>query len=1429
MLARCSLASCALALCLLCSHAVAQDQSPSGGKLTLPDNLFDEAGTPPAGTTGSVTSGGQSSVLQSGVTGMEASPQQWDSSGSSASYSGAGSSYSPSLGSHLRATYNTQGYGQPAGNLDLGSMFMHMDGDRAWFLDGQVTMNDESHVGFNVGLGVRALVAPQFPLLGEEEKIFGLSLWADGTSTQNENFFPQLGLSYELLGDKWDLRANASFVMGDKVQIGPARPVGKVDFLGNNIVQSSISGRDNAMDITELELARRVGNREMWGFAGGYGLYGADGIDTAGFKLGVRGYALPDLALQLAVTDDDLFQTNTVFSVTWFIGRTRTNTPVYCDLRDRFREPVRRNDYIAVYQDTIKGGGALTNDGENIRFVHVDSNAGGGGDGSFENPLNSLNNVNANSQADDVVLVHANTTYTEQGAVLRDGQRMLGEGADMTFSVATDQFGPVIIPETSAGARSGLAPIVNNTAATAVTLADANEVANFTLNGGASAIVAGALGAGNPNLHDMAISNTTGDGIVLTPFERVDGANTTIAFNAMLNNLTFSNVGGNDIDIDAASVSNPTAANVTLNELITINNITSTDGGDFSLRLANTHSGGTANISNYDYDGGATSAGGMAMVTTAGAVNVTNSTLTGGAAGAQGFLVQQNTGNVSIGSSVTVNEMAGQAAFIDRAAGIVDFAATVTNATTAGGTVTVSENTAGVNINGAITTFNATSLEVNNVGADVTVSRNITRNGTAGTAVSIVDNVAGGPGSILFSDPNSKIDSNGGSQAVTINGGDDDVTFLASIEDTGGIRVTNRTGGDVDFSGDVTSDTGTNDAVSLTSNAAPSAVSFMKLDITTTSGRGFFADGGEVNVTDATSSIDIQSASAGGLVLDGTAANPVTSTGGITFASIDVAAGSTNGILLDNVQGAVTVNGGTVRTAANAAVNITNATNVTIDGVTLASGGATDVSATYNENENNTLTLNDVTAGGGFDLNNNGSGDLTALMTGVTGNGPTTLDVTGSGDGSLSMIDVNTGGTVAATSTAGSTGNLTLNMSNSGATTAFGAISVNEQGGGNANATLTNVQSTAGVDFDSAGAGSANLTITGGTYAGGVTADGDNNENFTARINGAADITGAVAINATNNVNEFTATLNGASTYGSTLGINAANDGTANITVNGNNTIAGASTINTTNTGDANVTLDNDHSRAVTVNASNTGDLAVTMTNANITTGLAGDGFTLNITNDVDNANVSLTNNEYDSGVTIAANNNLDFDLRVNSDAVTTGSNDIAFNLLVDNAVNNANILIANSTYTTNVASAFDYTQNNGIVNFQLDDNDFVSGSNTAAAASLIANAGTLNATIGVASTGESGNTFTNGSNPTDQFELTGDGAGTTVRLLLSGNSANSGGGNFNLVESNGANFGVTNLPNVDNGSLNNGTVNFDPNLAAFTDLGAVEPQRPTF
>jgi hypothetical protein len=333
-----------------------------------------------------------------------------------ASYQGSGSFFNRQLGTAFRFNYHNQGYGTQDGIVALGSMKVFNLDEATVFLDGQATLSENFGGGFNLGVGYRELVQTVLPF--DSQRIRGISFWTDGQSTSADNFFTQLGFSLESLGDSFDLRFNGHFPL-ERTKIGAPKLLtfNNPAFLGNHLIsESSTQATDTAYSVVDGELAKRIGNLEAWAFLAAYQL-SSGGADTAGYRIGVRGYALPDLAVSLQVMDDDIYDTNVVFGITWFIGRTHKGNQPCGNLRDRFREPVLRNDFIATTQTSeIIFGDPLTDadSGEVLRFVHIDNNdnIAPGGDGTIEKPLRSFANVAGLSQENDTILVHAGSDLT---------------------------------------------------------------------------------------------------------------------------------------------------------------------------------------------------------------------------------------------------------------------------------------------------------------------------------------------------------------------------------------------------------------------------------------------------------------------------------------------------------------------------------------------------------------------------------------------------------------------------------------------------------------------------------------------------------------------------------------------------------------------------------------------------------------------------------------------------------------------------------------------------------------------------------------------------------------------------------------------------------------------------------------------------------
>lgn len=1435
---------------------------------TLPPESLDN-GVVSASIPEGVSRGSQGVVQAANVSPMGAEGVVVD--GGPMSVASSGSYFNPTLGQHIRARYNTRSYGQEEGNLDLGTMGVWQMADGYGFFDGQVTMNEEQNVGYNIGLGYRWLTLPILPTSPDGAKIAGVSIWADGQGVDADNFFPQVGVSLELLGDRIDIRANGYIPVGPSSRARDFVGLGTdLTFTGNSLAAATTGVLDTPLTVGEIEMAGRIADLEAWLFGSVYAFDGGP-YEEVGGKIGLRGYATHDLLLSIAIANDDLFDTNAIFSATWFIGRTRSNNCPTGTLEDRFREPVLRNDYVAIRSDVINGTAtALTNtDGSDLRIVFVDHDAAAGGDGSFENPLNSVNDIAANSQENDVILLTADSTFTGEMTALQDGQLLLGEGGDFTNTITTSELGSVTLPETFAGASSAARPTITG-AGGGVTLADNNTVQNLTFSGNATAIASDAVnGSVNANLNNLAINGSTGDAIALTSVARVDtddrdnDGDTTETFNTMgsitIDQVAFDGSTGNDIQIDATSTADETPA-----ELLTITNVTSTNlGGDPSIRIIGTNDavGSTTAIDDFTYTGAAGSGGGVRFEMTEGTVSVTNSDFTGGVGPAVAAI--GNTNSIQVGSTNTITDITGDAVVITDNTGAVDVDADISTTTVDGGTVRITRNQNNVGLDGALLANNASAVVIDDAQSQVTfgASGSITTTGTGDTVV-ITDAGANTTdvSAISFS---GDITNDAGGRVLNVSGGDDLITVIGDVSGDGeGILIENRAAGaSVAFTGDNTLNTTTNDAVTLQNNDAASSVSFNtasagSLAITTTTGNGIVGQGasmGELNVVDNTagSSTDstISTDSGQAIVLaDGS------STSGVTLDSATVTdSGANSAVELTGFDGTVTINGGSL----NSDNNTVNAFNsgVELAGVDLeANPGGVALRAQQTDTDR-TVSVSDADLNGGqIDIDASGTGDQLASFTDLTNVGATAFNATNTGSLTATMNNVaSTGGTTVGTTGAG---DVSLTATNG---TTYDSATLSTTGAGNAQLNATDVTMNGAVIGNSTSSGNltANLTdVTGvttstliATGSGDVTSDFervDMNGAYTARVDSGTgtvtldNVTGANGVDLdSDGTGDLTATLTTVTGSGDVT-INGAGDGNISMTATGVETggqlVAAAAgngnvVVNVTNSG---VTTGNEFTN-ISISDAGNGTSSAILNNVEATSGIAyssaGDGNALfrvqsgSYAGDIIgtksgsgsfNASVVSGTTITDGRIALAGTNigTVTYEvtgLNYSNDAAST---DPALDLAIGASTTTGAVTVTGNTIAQTDGNAFSLDVDGGTVDFLLTGNTFTNTSAASETALITQDGTTLNATI-------NGNTFTNsGAGPDFLYD---NGGASTTQLSLVNNGAAASTLTFNNDNA-AANFTVSGLNATVVDDANPATVTFDPDTTFNPALVVPQP-----
>ena len=1216
----------------------------------------------------------------------------------------SGSFFNRNLGAALRLNYHTNGYGTQDDVVSLGGMKVHnMDGATV-FLDGQGTLSDDFGGGFNLGVGYRELTT--LGLNYDAQRILGIGFWTDGQSTGSDNFFTQLGFSLESLGDSYDLRLNGHFPL-ESTQTSEAILTGSGAslFSGNNLFNATERVTiDRAHNVVDGEFAKRIRDLEAWAFVGGYYLGGGE-IDDAGYRVGVRGYAVPDLAVSLQVTEDAIYGGNLMVGATWFIGRTNKCNGPCGTILDRFREPVLRNDFIATTSRQINrasGDAAINPDNDLAKnFLFVDSGANPGGTGTFESPFRTLAEAEAAQAEFDTIVGLADSTFTDT-LTLQNNVDFIGFGNDIVHICDTTNFGNVTLPNTTAGA----APILNVAGMTAFTAGDNSQINNAVINDAAVGVLADTVAS--PQLANLVINDAV-DGVVLQDVTGTSVVENTVEINRATGRAINVNGGG-----DGASIA--ATINDTTGRSLVVQNKT---GGTIDF---------TGTISDDAAGTGNTSMGvlfGLDPNVAPGMGNVGNTDTT---------LLVSNEQDIRVTDGANAFEINSNTTSTVNVTGAVDLTATGT-----GNGLVIDGNTDDTTITFADLNATAANGDTVNIqdGSNVTISsdtstatRQIENTGT-GRAFFNSGGPTGGDNNAVVT-VNSNIFNEGGGTAVEIRDRTENaVTFTGTVtvDDmaSAGVLIEDNEDGTILFTNTLTLDTGTSDAVVLRNNddlamTTTATISFTDLDIDTTTGNAFTAtDGGNLIVTSTNGTNDINVNGAGnGLTITGMTIDPAN----VLFDVVTVTGGGT-GIDLQNLDGTgqVTIGGGTnagdggMLMTTGTAINVNNVNNVAMNNVTvdnsMMAGAAglivtgqqmgsianfsglditTEDADAVNVNGNDdgivnitTLTATAAGTGDGVDINNADGSTVAINVSDATINANGTgRGYAARGGGTLSVAGTNT------IDSAGATAFEVTNVENLTAAnvtinnTAAQGVVVTGQNTGTDSVTLTNFD----VTTTTANAVTVATNTDGTVNINSLTAESGNGGTVVLDDNaGAAINLDGMTVEATGSGNAFSMTNGGALALANANGPNnvTANTGTG-VNIDGT---AGAITIDAAGATFDNVDVTAAGGTAINLVAATGGQIAVnggTLTSSNLApVGAAG----INVDN-VDDVAISGVTVDYSAGAgagLVATNGGGDTLALANVDVTTSTGNGVSVDGHTLTATGSNNITTTTGT-GLNIANA---------------------------------------------------------------------------------------------------------------------------------------------
>lgn len=1073
----------------------------------------------------------------------------------------------------LRLWHTTRGYGMEASQTAFGGRLAVDLADAIGFMDGQFRVSNESQFGIDFGGGFRWM-APS--LLTGDTRVYGLTSWYDGQETNLNNYFNQIGVSFESLGEQIDFRLNANIPLENEKSGDIVIDTGEVTYFQNFLSIGTLIPSDVALRIVDFEVAPRIFDLNAWVYAGGYQMDGND-VSDLGAKGGVRGYVTNDLAVDVGIQDDDTFGTNTVFQIIWTPGRTGAGPTSWIHtLADRMREQVYRNTYVATTQVNRTGSSNLTDvDGDDIRVVHVDFTNTAPGDGTFENPYTSLTSVNSatGSLQGDIVLVHAQpagdaNVYAGQAVILKDEQRLLGEGNNVKHQVVTQQMGTIDLPATFTDAITlGTRPTIQNAPGVAVTLAGTAtesesfagmEVSNFVITGGTKAIDSDASGVATVNLNNLEITSTSSHGIDLAAMtQTLENGTTRSRFNVTINEVEFNNVGGDDILLTS------TTSETTISHATAISNIESTNGNGVGINLVQNQRAAT--INNFDWNGGTTGLGALLIdrAGTQGSVTLSNSAanddnlITGGVVGTAYAINLETSAATHTVTGTIIDDMGGDAIVVDAGAANLNFTGNINQSdnphsilsVTGGhtGSLTFTELTAD---QGVISATVGDGLQFDNADGVYTFNDEVEFTGTTAAV-----NVINGSDAVLTFTNGQFTNTTG--DTLTFAGGEASMTFNGKILQNQNAAVLSVTGGHdgtLVFN-DLAASPGVIDAIS------GSGLQFNNAD-------GAYTFNDNVNLHGGNAAIDVVAGSEGTFTFaDTDISNPAAG----PAVNIDASSAifTLTGDIVSNNDDAVVLNantGGSVTFAAASTINSAHGIQVTANtGGTFLFAGAVDLTGSTNGVEilNNTggsTQFNDI------DITKTGTGAgfrAVSVATGhtvtVTGNNNTIETDTGVALELNTVAIGNSGAAFQKVSSDGAVNGILLNNLTGGAVI-IGATGTNVGDGG----TIANSTGHAVSITNAANVSLNNLDINGTAVAfDGVNISHTNTASSTVTIAGSQITGGGAGIDynrTASGTSRLTVTdniISGTTDQG--VVVNIAGTGTANVTINGDNQITNTS------------------------------------------------------------------------------------------------------------------------------------------------------------------------------------------------------------------------------------------------------------------------------
>jgi hypothetical protein len=263
----------------------------------------------------------------------------------------------------------------------------------------------------NLGLGFRRVN-------DKETAIYGMYAFYDSLRSVNDNTFQQVTVGAERLGLTWDFRANVYLPLGEKSLTKDVYKGGKVVIDAHNLIEYIKLNTETITTGYDVEVGRTLGTNKLRGYIGAYSF----GKDLSGPRMRLEYQLSSHLTLTGSLQHDKDRGTQYLLGARMSVGgsQAENSNSIY----NRMTAPVVRDvDIVTKVTETDMTKVELD------RFYMVDVDNQANGDGTLENPFNSINDaINAAPENAIIFVVGKNGEPQQLGGdtSLKEGQLLWG-------------------------------------------------------------------------------------------------------------------------------------------------------------------------------------------------------------------------------------------------------------------------------------------------------------------------------------------------------------------------------------------------------------------------------------------------------------------------------------------------------------------------------------------------------------------------------------------------------------------------------------------------------------------------------------------------------------------------------------------------------------------------------------------------------------------------------------------------------------------------------------------------------------------------------------------------------------------------------------------------------------------------------------------